>query len=317
MEAFVAVTDQRWFDHLSARAGPDGVLDEVNFWSPSSTRPLKRLAPGDPFFLRLKSPRSCVAGYGFFAHFAVLSLEQAWTWFGQGNGDPHEVGFLQRIGGYRGIDLLDPSAPRAPLGCTILRDVRLWPEERWLPWGPEQGWAPHTQRGSTVRDPVWVSRLLGEIQADHRDPPEDLAPRFEPLTADEREIRLARMKPRRGQGTFRARLLDAYDRRCAITGEHTEIVLEAAHIQPYLGPRSNHPQNGLLLTSEFHALFDAGYATVTPDHKIRISPHLRREWDNGHRYYPFDGQRLRVPEARDLQPSPEVLEWHSRCRFRG
>ena len=37
---------------------------------------------------------------------------------------------------------------------------------------------------------------------------------------------------------------------------------ESAHIQPYLGPRSNHVQNGVLLTKELHALFDAGYVTI-------------------------------------------------------
>jgi putative restriction endonuclease len=314
MEPFVAVTDLRWFDYLRAQPGADGVLDEVNFWSPSSTRPQKRLVPGDPFFLRLKSPHDCVAGYGFFAHFAVLSLEQAWKWFGDKNGDPDEVGFLQRIGRYRRVDLLDRSAPRAPLGCTLLRDVHLWPEERWLPWGSDQGWSPNIVRGKTARDPVHASRLLGEIQADH--PPAELTPRFEPLTADEREVRLARTRPRIGQGTFRARLLDAYGRQCAITGEHTEIVLEAAHIQPYLGPSSNHVQNGLLLTSEFHALFDAGYVTVTPEYEVRVSTRLKEEWDNGHRYYPFDGRPLWLPPAAAERPSQEVLEWHSQRCFK-
>jgi hypothetical protein len=47
-------------------------------------------------------------------------------------------------------------------------------------------------------------------------------------------------------------------------------VLDAAHIQPYLGPRSNHLQNGILLTKESHTLFDLGYVTMTPDHVIRV-----------------------------------------------
>jgi predicted restriction endonuclease len=145
-----------------------------------------------------------------------------------------------------------------------------------------------------------VSQLLAEIQYDHLVPPEDLQEKFLMVEADERQLRLATARPRVGQGTFRSRLLDAYGRRCAITGEHTEIVLEAAHIQPYLGPRSNHPQNGLLLTKEFHALFDAGYVTVTPQHEIRVSPRIRAEWDNGHRYYPFDNTPLRLPKISTL-----------------
>ena len=205
---------------------------------------------------------------------------------------------------------------KEPLGCNILRDARLWPRERWIPWGKEQGWAPNIVRGKTERDPGRASRLLGEIQFDHQAPPEEFGEDFTPLDTDERRIRLSRAKQREGQGAFRARLLDAYDRQCAITNEHTEIVLEAAHIQPYLGPRSNHVQNGLLLTREFHSLFDAGYVTVTPEHEVRISTRLRSEWGNGHRYYSFDGQPLSLPADAALRPSDEVLDWHSTHRFR-
>ena len=35
---FIAVTDKKWFDFLSSRADR-GRLDEVNFWSPKSSRP--------------------------------------------------------------------------------------------------------------------------------------------------------------------------------------------------------------------------------------------------------------------------------------
>lgn len=316
VEVFLGTTDQRWFEFLSAEAGPGGHLDEVNFWSPKATSPPRQLDPGSPFFFRLKSPRNCIAGYGFFAHFSVLRLDQAWTWFGTRNGDPDEEAFLERIGGYRGQDLLDPAAARESLGCTILRDARFWPRERWLPWGQEQGWHRNVVRGATERDPVRQSRLLAEIALDHQAAPEEFTEAFEPLDADERAIRLARTRPREGQGAFRARLLDAYGRRCAISGEHTEIVLEAAHIQPYLGPRSNHVQNGLLLTKEFHALFDAGYATVTPEYEVRISTRLRKEWDNGTRYYPFDGRPLHMPAEASRRPSREVLEWHGSKCFR-
>ncbi len=315
MEAFIALTDRAWFDFLSSRTGPDHRLDEVNFWSPSSKSPLKNLPAGTPFFFRLKSPLNVVAGYGFYAHFTILGLDQAWEWFGIKNGDPDEVRFLRRIGDYRKVDLLDPSSPRERLGCTVLRDARFWPRERWIPW--TQGWSPQIVRGKTEKDPIRVSRLLGEIQYDHQTTPEELTEAFTPLDVDERTLRVARTKPREGQGTFRTRLLDAYGRRCAVTGEHTEIVLEAAHIQPYLGPRSNHVQNGILLTREFHTLFDQGYVTVTPDYEIRVSPRLRTEWDNGRRYYPFDGERLQhVPNSVAERPSAEVLEWHGKHRFR-
>jgi len=57
--------------------------------------------------------------------------------------------------------------------------------------------------------------------------------------------------------------------------------------------------------------------TVTPDHLVRVSPRLYDEWGNGHRYRPFDGQRLISLPKGPLAPSPEALEWHGRKVFMG
>lgn len=139
---------------------------------------------------------------------------------------------------------------------------------------------------------------------------------FHPLESDEAEIRAARRRHRVGQRTFRARLLKSYGGQCAITREHTRPVLAAAHIQPYLGPRSNHLQNGLILTQEFHTLFDRGLVTVEPparrgdDYRLRVSNLLNELWNNGRRYREYDGRRLVVPERPELRPSREALEWH-------
>ncbi len=317
MFPFVAITDKAWFDFLAGRA-VDGRVDEVNFWSPQSTRPMKRMAPGEPVFLRLKSPHHAIAGYGFFAHFARLGLDEAWRLFGWRNGDPFEASFLQRIGRYRKLDLLDPATPWAPLGCTVLRDVRLWPLHAWIPWGQAEGWAPNIVQGKTEQDPVRAALLLARIARDavHVQVEAELDAKFRLLEVDQRSRREIETVVREGQGTFRARLLDAYGRRCAVTGEHTEPVLDAAHIQPYLGPASNHLQNGLLLTKEFHALLDLGLVGVTPEYRVRVSPSLRRRWKNGKRYYPYEGQSLiSVPERLTDQPSRDALEWHMQHVF--
>jgi putative restriction endonuclease len=113
----------------------------------------------------------------------------------------------------------------------------------------------------------------------------------------------------------RSHPLDACGRSCAISGGHTEIVLDAAHIQPCLGLRSNHVKNGLLLTPEFHTLFDKGDVTVTPDLRVCVSGRLAREWNNGKRYAAYDGQELRaVPEA-SKRPARAALEWHAERVF--
>jgi putative restriction endonuclease len=41
--------------------------------------------------------------------------------------------------------------------------------------------------------------------------------------------------PRLGQGGFRVVVMESYGRRCAVTGEKTLPVLEAAHIRPIFG----------------------------------------------------------------------------------
>lgn len=309
-EPFIANTDRAWFDFLAARA-IDGRVDEVNFWLPKATAPMKQLSPGEPVFFRLKKPDYAIAGYGFFAHFEVVDLHTTWAAFGWKNGDPDKRRFFERIGGYRGIDLLRPGAVVAPLGCTILRDAIFWPQNRWIAWGEAEGWAQNIVQGKTERDANRAARLAAAMLADSRRVPDDLTERFVPLDVDERVLVLRESAEREGQGAFRLRLMRAYDGQCAITGEHTGPVLDAAHIQPYLGPRSNHVQNGLLLTKEFHALFDEGYVAVTPDYEVRVSERLRADWRNGRRYYPYDGQRLlRLPEDPVQRPSRDALAWH-------
>jgi len=282
--------------------GERGGVDEVNFWSPLADRPMKHMELGEPVFFR---------------HFASLDLEVAWQCFGWKNGDPDRETSLRRIGEYRNADMLASRSERPPLGCTILRAVQLWPEERWIPWGDAEGWAPNIVRGKTERDAHRAVRLLSEMQASDQLIPDLDAGPFSPLVVDERRVVSREIAEREGQVAFRARLLDAYGRSCAITGEHTQPVLDAAHIQPYLGPKSNHVQNGLLLTKEFHTLFDLGYVTVTPEYVVRVSPALRADWQNGTRYYLFDGERLKqVPSKGELRPSATALEWHNEKVFR-
>lgn len=316
MQPYIANTDKRWFDFLSTQAQGEP-LDEVNFWQPRATRPMKQMEPGEPVFFRLKQPHYAIAGYGFFAHFQVVPVEDAWELFGWKNGDASLAGFLARIGGYRQEDLSLVANRRKPIGCTLLRDARFWPDHSWIPWASNKGWAKNIVQGKTERDAQRASELLGRIAADAAAPPEDLVGGYQPLDVDERDW-VTRVVPRRaGQGTFRLRLLDSYGR-CAITGEKTRPVLDGAHIQPYRGPRSNHVQNGLLLTKEFHTLFDRGYVTVTPDYQVRVSGALHEHYSNGKRYYDYDRAPLRrLPDNPAHRPSKDALAWHQQAVFLG
>jgi putative restriction endonuclease len=118
--------------------------------------------------------------------------------------------------------------------------------------------------------------------------------------------------PRLGQSAFRVTVADAYSRRCAITGENTLFVLEAAHIKPYSKSYSNEVSNGVFLRSDFHTLFDQGYISISPDYEVLVSPLIKEQFNNGKLYYARHGEKLlSMPIRQDWAPKKEYLEWHN------
>lgn len=133
---------------------------------------------------------------------------------------------------------------------------------------------------------------------------------FQPVRETQVLYNEARRKAREGQGAFRIMVLDAYGRRCCVTGERTLPVLEAAHIQPYISPVSNHVQNGIPLREDIHTLFDKGYVAVDETYKFVVSDRLREEFENGREYYKFQGKEILLPEQTRLAPSRDAIRWH-------
>lgn len=311
--AIVALTDRRWYDFLSSRSVA-GRIDEVNFWRPLAQTEFRSLAAGEPFFFRLKGPISAIVGYGFFAHATRLPISLAWEAFGQANGDPTREGFLNRIAEYRRETPAETVLGSRDLTCLILREVHFLSQSQWLQWGENREWSRNIvafRRYDLTEGPGLALAHL--LRNGH---PAELVSAYEPVLEDER-LRAERSSVvREGQGAFRVRVLDAYGRRCAITGERSLPVLDAAHIQPYLGPASNHVQNGLSLRADIHRLYDTGYVTVTPDYRFEVSRRLRDEFENGRAYYELAGRKLLVvPRDSALRPSQEALEWHATTVF--
>jgi putative restriction endonuclease len=74
-----------------------------------------------------------------------------------------------------------------------------------------------------------------------------------------------RLTPQRlGQQAFQAVVLRAYSRRCAVTGDRIRPVLQAAHPRPLPAGGDHRLDNGLLLRSDVHTLYDRGYLGVDP-----------------------------------------------------
>jgi putative restriction endonuclease len=129
---------------------------------------------------------------------------------------------------------------------------------------------------------------------------------WQPPDQEERERVKASVVRRRGQATFRRKVLAAYRGRCAVTGADVLPALDAAHISPYSGPASDHIENGLLLRADIHALFDLGLLAIdSASLRCLLDPSLANT-----SYGDLEGRKLRLPASSSKWPSPLALDSH-------
>jgi putative restriction endonuclease len=306
--AFVAITDWDWFNQLRHLQG----IDEVNFWQPNPRRFLA-LEPGEPFLFKLHSPRDRIVGFGIFARHVQLPVSMAWEAFGEKNGVKSLVEMRRRVERYRRTPLA--TADDYEIGCILLEQPTFLEQADWIE-APD--WKPSIQVGRRYRlDEEPGLSLWRRVE------PLMLASEFREMVAAPmlRELGAARYgppvftRPRLGQGSFQAAIVDAYGRRCAVTGERVLPVLEAAHIVPYAEGGEHRVDNGLLLRRDLHALFERGYLTVARDLDILVSKRLKDEFHNGDEYLAMAGRKLLLPSNREDRPNPQFLDWHNEHRF--
>lgn len=297
MQFWVGVTDKAWFDFLSARSP-----DEVNFWQPSARRLAGFLEPGVPFLFKLHAPHNFVVGGGFFVRYSALPARLAWEAFGEKNGVADYDGLKARVRQYRKEEVRgDPE-----IGCNVLNGPFFFPEAAWIK--VPESWAPNIVRGRTFdTTEADGARLWSAVE-------ERLRLRAAPQTGitEPRFGAEYLTRARLGQGAFRVLVTEAYSRRCAITGERTLPVLEAAHIQPYARQGPHVVANGLLLREDLHTLFDDGYLTVTEELRVEVSRRIKEQYQNGREYYRYHGTPLAVvPALPENKPSTEFIRWHN------
>jgi putative restriction endonuclease len=297
------VTDDTWYRFLAAR--PD--VTEVNFWQPSGAREFRILAPGEPFFFKTHYPHNKVVGGGFFSDSALLRVSEAWEFFGPANGAENVEQMRARVGRYRRAPIGTSQDP--VIGCLFVRDVRFFPADAVM--APPPGFAANIVQGKSydLADPIVAPYFTGLLQLILGEPVNlDFSQPWQrpgPVFGD------PRLAPYRlGQRSFQAVVLDAYHRRCAISGTHIPPVLQAAHIRPVTAGGEHRLDNGLLLRSDVHTLFDRGYLGVDPKYRLLVSPRLRAEFSNGDQFYAQAGQVIELPEHRADRPGREFLEWH-------
>ena len=156
---------------------------------------------------------------------------------------------------------------------------------------------------------------VGSAETDDIILPEEVgADPFDPSNIKDARKRISKMiAQRRGQPAFRNALLDAYDRKCAITGCEVVEVLEAAHIYPYRGPDTSKVVNGLLLRADVHTLFDSGLIAIDAMN-MTVLVHTSLQ---GSEYWTLRRKKLRLPPNTERRPSCEALKMHCNQSYHG
>ncbi len=233
--------------------------DEVNFWQPSGRAPFANAPVGMPFLFKLKYPVNAIVGGGFFVTFSRLNPRMVWDMFGERNGCKSFVEMISRIGGSR-----RPDRQNDEIGCTVLVNLFFLSPENWIP-EPDgfsrnivvgKGYDSESGDGQALWNRV-VAAMARQDLIGATAPDELILPATgvrQPATPNGGYGTSTMVKPRLGQGAFKVLVTDAYQRRCAITGENTLEVLQAAHIYPFAQGGPHEITNGMLLRMDFHSL---------------------------------------------------------------
>lgn len=112
------------------------------------------------------------------------------------------------------------------------------------------------------------------------------------------------------QPMFRARVLHAYEGRCALCRLRHRELLDAAHIKPDSDGGEPIVPNGIAMCKIHHAAYDANMLGVDPDYRVVIRTDLLREVDGPtlrHALQELHGSRLEVPRQRSARPDRDLL----------
>ena len=312
MKFYLGVTDNNWFNFLSRQNRED-----VNFWQPGGNAAFKVLTSGAPFLFKLKSPINAIGGIGFFSSHTFLPISIAWDVFGIRNGCDSFQQLQRMILQYR----QDKINTNPTIGCIVLTNPIFFDKEDWIEtpddWNKSIVQGKSYSTDTEVGNELWIKinrlieKYLFKVQGESKSQLilEDESPMYGKSVLT---------KVRLGQGAFRVLVTDAYNRKCAISGEKTLPVLEAAHIKPYAESGPHFISNSLLLRSDLHKLFDTGYLTITSDLKVEVSKRIKEEYQNGKEYYKFHGADLFTLPSRIIdKPDDRFVTWHNENIYKG
>ncbi|BAS67129.1 HNH endonuclease [Bathymodiolus septemdierum thioautotrophic gill symbiont] len=128
---------------------------------------------------------------------------------------------------------------------------------------------------TNLNDKQWEFVALGDTKVHTISEDEISGETFDPKDVENAKENIFRsIANRRGQAKFRSKLLKTYNQKCAISATNLPSVLEAAHIVPYQGVKTNNISNGVLLRADLHILFDLGLVGINQSYKVVVSSSL-------------------------------------------
>ena len=112
---------------------------------------------------------------------------------------------------------------------------------------------------------------------------------------------------------FRHSVLNAYDKKCAITGWNFvngggRAEAEAAHIKPVEFGGNDSINNGIAMSGTVHWMFDRGLISIAEDDRIIVSRKVN-DVDRIRQILNPTGSLIR-PKRPEHQPHPACLSWH-------
>lgn len=285
----VSPTDIDWFRFIRS----EGITSNVNFWTPTDWK-ISKLSRGDKLYFMLKSPIRKIGGYGIFREYKTITTSGAWNEFGLNNGCATKQEMIERLDAYKAKNSTDSkSVEESVIGAIVLDSLVMFDDNEFIK--AEEVGIDFSRYIVKIKYFEDVEPVTVETQTTTEP--------FKPLTLDAQKVKKARIVSERvGQPKFKARVESAYGFKCCVSGDATQELLEAAHIQPYQSSESNHVQNGLLLRVDFHKLFDRGLMHIDNEYVIRISSKVTNEYYRG-----FDGKRITLPKDENYHPSRGAL----------
>ena len=268
-------------------------------------RECSSLSPGTLILLfKEESDRYCITGGAYFLGWRFFKPKKAWQLYGVHNGAYNYEDFVNDVAARGGNE--DSDLSMALLSHTFIfdqGDIVHIPEEL------NQFMSERNVFTLPLDEPT--GRYLHKLVLERRDN------YISPDGDDWHGLYYAasHRNSKTYVAEFQARVLNAYNFRCAISGVRARPVLLIAHIQPFYDNQFQNSSNGVVLRSDLYLLFKRGYITFEYVDKgqrliTRVSETVREAY--GEDYMELNGRELFLPEDKSAWPEPRYVLWHNK-----